>query len=94
MLPQALIAGKPVVSYDIDGAREVVIPDETGVLVPPRDIGALGAALRRLATDPTLRQRFGQEGRRRLTDLFRHERMTAQLRGLYEQVLSCRWPPR
>src|SRR5213076_424445 len=32
-LPQALIAGKPVVSYDIDGAREVAIHDQTGYLV-------------------------------------------------------------
>ncbi len=35
VLPQALIAGKPVVSYDVDGAREVVITDETGILLPP-----------------------------------------------------------
>ena len=33
VLPQALIAGKPVVSYDVDGAREVVIPGETGYLL-------------------------------------------------------------
>ena len=44
VLPQALIAGKPVVSYDVDGAREVVLPDETGFLVPPRDIQALAGA--------------------------------------------------
>ena len=36
VLPQALIAGKPVVSYDIDGAREVVITDETGVSAAAR----------------------------------------------------------
>src|SRR5262249_31761496 len=35
-LPQALIAGKPVISYDVDGAREVAITGETGFLVPPR----------------------------------------------------------
>ena len=44
VLPQALIAGKPVVSYDVDGAREVVIPGETGFLVPPRDIPALSCS--------------------------------------------------
>ena len=54
VLPQALIAGKPVVSYDVDGAREVVIPDETGFLVPPRDVEALAAALKRLVADPAL----------------------------------------
>ena len=36
VLPQALIAGRPAVSYDIDGAREVVITGQTGVLVTPR----------------------------------------------------------
>ena len=56
VLPQALIAGKPVVSYDVDGAREVVIPDETGFLVPPRDVDGLAAALKRLAADPALRR--------------------------------------
>ncbi len=45
VLPQALIAGKPVVSYDVDGAREVVITGETGVLVPPCDVAGLAAAL-------------------------------------------------
>ncbi len=51
VLPQALIAGKPVVSYDVDGAREVVLPGETGYLLPPgvrrRDgPGALGVGRR------------------------------------------------
>jgi glycosyltransferase involved in cell wall biosynthesis len=35
VLPQGLIAGKPVISFDVDGAREVVIPGETGYLIPP-----------------------------------------------------------
>ena len=45
VLPQALIAGKPVVSYDVDGAREVVISGETGFLVPPRNVDELAARL-------------------------------------------------
>ncbi len=89
VLPQALISGKPVVSYDVDGAREVAIDGETGFLVPPRDIDGLSSALRRLAADPAMRNRMGQEGRRRFTDVFRHERMTEQLRGLYNRLLAC-----
>jgi glycosyltransferase involved in cell wall biosynthesis len=77
-----------VVSYDVDGAREVVIAGETGILVSPRDIAGLAAAISNLVADPALRERFGQEGRRRFTDVFRHERMTAQLRRLYSQVLA------
>jgi glycosyltransferase involved in cell wall biosynthesis len=87
VLPQALIAGKPAVSYDVDGAREVVLPEVTGYLAPPRDVGALAAALNRLVADAPLRARMGEEGRRRFTDVFRHERMTASLRALYERLL-------
>ena len=79
VLPQALLVGRPVISYDIDGAREVIRP-ETGILLKPRDLPALGAAILRLAADPALRQALGQEGRRRFAHQFRHETMTAQLR--------------
>lgn len=88
VLPQALIAGKPVVSYDVDGAREVVIPEETGYLLPPKTVSGLAEAVVRLSGDPALRDRLGAEGRRRFTDTFRHQRMTAQLRALYERLLA------
>jgi len=87
VLPQALLVGRPAVSYDVDGAREVVTP-ETGVLLPPRDVEGLAAAAIRLAADPALRDRLGAEGRRRFADQFRHETMTAQLRSLYERLLA------
>jgi len=88
VLPQALIAGKPVVSYDIDGAREVVIPEQTGFLLSPKSVEPMAAALGRLAGDAALRERLGAEGRRRLTDRFRHDRMTRQIRDLYERLLA------
>ena len=53
-----MIAGKPVVSYDVDGAREVVISGETGFLIPPRDIDELADKLKLLAADPALRDRL------------------------------------
>lgn len=90
VLPQALISGKPAVSYDVDGAREVVISQQTGFLVPPQDIARLAESLSELAADPALRERLGAEGRRRFTDQFRHETMTAQVRALYERLLSER----
>lgn len=90
VLPQALIAGKPVVSYDIDGAREVVISGQTGFLVPPGDVNILAEALSVLGENPGAFAQFGAEGRRRFTDQFRHETMTAQIRALYERLLSAR----
>tara|TARA_R110000868_G_scaffold126024_1_gene332461 strand:+ start:8199 stop:9335 length:1137 start_codon:yes stop_codon:yes gene_type:complete len=90
VLPQGLIAGKPVVSYDVDGAREVVIPEETGYLLPPESIESLAQALIELASDPEKRRRFGQTGRDRFTDQFRHQTMTRRLREIYQRVLDER----
>jgi len=87
-LPQALIAGKPVVSYDVDGAREVAITRETGFLIPPKQVDSLADALIELASDAQLRERMGQEGRGRFTEQFRHETMTGQLRELYGRLLG------
>jgi glycosyltransferase involved in cell wall biosynthesis len=86
-LPQALIAGKPVISYDIDGAREVVIDDVTGYLIPPKTVEPLGRAIVRLVGDQKLRERLGREGQLRFTHLFKHQTMTARIRELYGKVL-------
>ena len=86
-LPQALIAGKPVISYDIDGAREVVIDGETGFLIRTKYFKDMLEPLTRLIEDSSLRERLGQEGRRRFTDQFRHETMTRRIRELYEHLL-------
>lgn len=88
VLPQALIVGRPVVSYDIDGAREVALPNQTGYLLPPQSIEPLADALIELSRDPALRTRLGAEGRRRFANQFRHEHMTAETRKLYERLLA------
>jgi glycosyltransferase involved in cell wall biosynthesis len=90
VLPQGLICGKPVISYDIDGAREVCVTGETGVLVPPRDLDQLTSAVSDLVDDPALRARLGATGRARFTDQFRHETMTRRLREIYAQVIAER----
>ncbi|HTN75187.1 MAG TPA: glycosyltransferase family 4 protein [Pirellulaceae bacterium] len=87
-LPQALLSGKPVVSFDIDGAREVVINDVTGFLLPPCELPPLVAALEQLVSDPALRERLGAAGRQRYEQPFRHEVMTSQLHTLYTQLLA------
>ncbi|MCX7418869.1 MAG: glycosyltransferase family 4 protein [Planctomycetia bacterium] len=88
VLPQGLIAGKPVVSYDVDGAREVVISGENGYLLPPQSVEELSHALSILVADPALRASFGNAGRDRFTDQFRHQTMTRRIREVYAEVLS------
>lgn len=87
-LPQALLSGIPAVSFDIDGAREVVITGETGFLLPPREVAPLVSALGELIADPALRKRLGAAGRALCRERFRHEYMTEQLRELYVRVLT------
>lgn len=88
VLPQALLSGRPAVSYDVDGAREVVRPGETGLLVSPGDLEGLATALETLTGDAALRSRYGENGVALCRDRFRHETMTTAIRREYERVLA------
>ena len=90
VIPQGLLAGKPVISFAIDGAPEVCIDGQTGILVEHRNISQLSDAMVRLAEDQDLRRTLGENGRRRFTEQFRHENMTARIRGVYQTVLDSR----
>lgn len=86
VLPQSLLAGKPVVSYDIDGAREVVLNGKTGFLLPPQSVTELTDAVVRLAENPILRNEMGQTGRQLFSQQFDHHYMTRQIRKIYQTV--------
>lgn len=88
VLPQALITGRPVVAYDLDGAREVVLPDQTGFLVEAGNLGDLTERLSRLIENPALRSSFGAAGRTLFADQFRHEAATVKIRSVYDQILA------
>lgn len=82
-LPQALAAGKPVVCYDCDGAREVCIEGDTGFLVGPGDLRTLADRILQLARNPALGLRLGQHGRVFVEQYFSVETMIEQLETLY-----------
>lgn len=88
VLPQALAMGKPCVSFDLDGAPEVVIPGETGFLVKPDDRAGLAESIVRLLADPPLRERMGANGRRRVDPAFRAETMTAEIAAVYRALIK------
>ncbi len=89
-LPQALAAGKPVVAYDCDGAREICLPDETGFLIQPKDFVKLEAALTALAKQPALCQKLGSHGQALVQDWFPVERMVDDLFHLYQRLLKAK----
>lgn len=86
-LPQAMAMGKPCVSFDIDGAREVVIPGQTGCLVPPGDAEGLADAVSGLLEDPVLRARMSQACRQRVDPDFRAETMVQRIAAVYDSLL-------
>ncbi len=88
VLPQALLSERPVVSYDIDGAPEVVIDGETGRLVPPESIDELADAVVELLSDPDRAKQMAQKGRDLCLDLFPVERMVRDIHQLYQQLLT------
>ena len=67
-VPKALIeaasCGRPIVTTDTAGCREICRHGHNGLCVPMRDVTALAEALRRLIEDPLLRRKMGQAGRR------------------------------
>ena len=88
VLPQALAMGRPCVTFDLDGAPEVVVPGRTGFLVRPGDTSGLAAAVVQLLQDPALRQSMGQEGRRLVDPMFRAEKMVQDIAALYSSLIG------
>jgi len=91
-LPRGLVQGMlmevPAISFDNDGAPEVVLPDETGLLVRYGDAGRLADAMVQLAGDPARRRTLGRCGRARCLELFDWRRMVAEIEALYEKMLA------
>ena len=88
VLPQSLAMGKPCVSFDIDGAREVVINDYTGYLVEAFDSVGLAKGVAKLLENEDLRKEFGDNGRRHVDPNFRTEKMVADISEVYQMLLE------
>jgi glycosyltransferase involved in cell wall biosynthesis len=85
-LPQAALAGKPAVTYDIDGAKEAVVHGRTGLVLPPFDRGKLSEAIIALALDASLRAGMGLRGRELALGRFDADLMVDALEKLYAEV--------
>jgi glycosyltransferase involved in cell wall biosynthesis len=83
VLLEAMSRGKPVVATAVGGTPELVEHEVTGLLVPPRDVEALRAALERLLGDGELAQRLGRAARERVRERFSAERSEKRVLGLY-----------
>jgi glycosyltransferase involved in cell wall biosynthesis len=82
-LVQGLLTGIPAISFDNDGAPEVVHPGMTGYLVPLGSINGLADAMVKLATDAPRRREMGMKGRAWCLERFDWHRMVEQIETLY-----------
>jgi glycosyltransferase involved in cell wall biosynthesis len=83
---EAMAAGVPVVASAVGGLPEAVDDGRTGLLVPPEDPRALGAAIAELAADGERARRMGVAGRARVLAEFSMERMADAYEALYTEI--------
>lgn len=79
---ESLLMARPMVVSDIPGYRDTVIPEETGLMVPPGDAEALAGAIVRLFRDPDFARRLGENGRRRMLEHFSLQRCVDDIDAL------------
>jgi len=87
-LIEALACGKPSVCSDIEVLREVVRHEETGLVVPVGDTGALADAILRLLDDGNLANKLGERGRIHVYEHFHPDRKAEEVAKLYIDILN------
>lgn len=99
---EAMACGTPVVASAVGGIKEVVVPEETGLLVPVEQMAEapyepvdperfsrdLAAGLNRLMADPALRGRMGEAGRKRAVEVFSWASIARQTADLYRSLVA------
>jgi glycosyltransferase involved in cell wall biosynthesis len=85
---EAMAHSRPVVATAVGGLLDLVVDGETGLVVPPRDPGALRAALERLLADPDLRRTYGAAARRRAAERFSWHGVTDATIAAYSEALG------
>lgn len=85
-LSQALAAGRPVVAFDCDGAREVCIDNETGFLVEAGDLELLRCRVLKLTENSEIRECMGARGQLLAKERFSVETMVESIYSLYRRL--------
>jgi glycosyltransferase involved in cell wall biosynthesis len=87
-LIEAAACGRPIVTTDTPGCRDICVDGVNGLLVPPGDQQALERAIGRLVHDPELRHRMGVEGRRIAEQSFGIDQVNARTLAIYRALLG------
>jgi glycosyltransferase involved in cell wall biosynthesis len=90
VLIEAMALGRPLIAPREGGPREIVVDGETGLLVQPRDAGALADAITRLVADPELRRAMGRAARARVDAVFDIRHHVRAIEALFDEMLASR----
>jgi len=85
---EAMAAGKPVVATDVGGNSEIIVDDETGFLVPPRNPDAIASKIMLLLENEEIARDMGKRAQKRVEERFSLERMVKTYEELYERCLN------
>lgn len=88
VLLEAMMAGTPIVATNAGGNPEIVLDEQTGLLVPVRDPQALAGAIRRLLSEPDLAERLADRASSRAASEFSVDRYRRRLSGFYAEALG------
>jgi len=86
---EAMACACPVVASTAGAAPEAVTDGETGILVPPVDVGAVTSALAQIVADASFRQRMGEAGRRRVENYFAMDKYILRVLAAYRKAIDC-----
>jgi glycosyltransferase involved in cell wall biosynthesis len=85
---EAMASAKPLVAFDVGGIPEWLAHDETGYLVPQKNINGLADTLVKLLTDPRKAEEMGRNGQQRLSTQFSKKKHLQDLLNLYQEALG------
>ena len=86
---EAMASSLPVIATAVGGNGELVVPGQTGVLVPAADVEFMARALLDQCADPARARAMGQAGRSRVENSFSMESMVASYLGVYDSLLGA-----
>ena len=91
---EAMASATPVVASDVGGLQFTVVPEETGLLAPPKDDTAFSQAIDRiLSLSPENKEKMGVAARKRVEKMFSWEGVASQLGDLYTDILQAKASP-
>jgi D-inositol-3-phosphate glycosyltransferase len=85
---EAMACGTPVVASDVGGLKFTVVPEETGLLVPPQDVDAFANAIERILTDDVWVRKVRRQASARVQQNFSWTGVAVQLSDLYRRLMA------